>query len=104
MSEKCTDISQNITKLNYPGENLGFTTEIDGRENKEDFLNFPFDHMYACNSDNSDLNSERQAGESEVRHLKDLLLLHLDLIQQQSDEIVNKDKFIAQLRQENEMV
>lgn len=104
MSEQCTDISQNITKLSYPSDNLGFATEIDGRDNKDDLLNFPFDHMYACNSDNSDVNSDRQAGESEVRHLRDLLMLHLDLIQQQSDEIVNKDKYIAELKLENETV
>lgn len=104
MSEQCPDITQNITKFSFPAENLGFTTEIDGRENKDDFLNFSFDHMYACNSDNSDVNSDRQAGESEVRHLRDLLMLHLDLIQQQSDDIVNKDKYIAELKEENETV
>lgn len=103
MSEQCSDISQNITKLSFPTENLGFTTEIDGRDNKDNFLTFPFDHMYACNSDNSDVNSDRQAGD-EVRHLRDLLMLHLDLIQQQSDEIVNKDKYISELKLENEAV
>ncbi|KAK0072664.1 hypothetical protein PV325_011016 [Microctonus aethiopoides] len=39
---------------------------------------------------------------AEVKHLKELLLLHLDLIQQQSEQIVTKDKLLAALRQENE--
>lgn len=37
-----------------------------------------------------------------MKHLKELLLLHLDLIQQQSEQIVTKDKLLAALRQENE--
>lgn len=41
---------------------------------------------------------------TEVKHLKELLLLHLDLIQQQSEQIVTKDKLLAALRQENETV
>ncbi|XP_003427748.1 male-specific lethal 1 homolog isoform X2 [Nasonia vitripennis] len=81
-------------------------------------LGFPcdFDHMYASMTDGgapatgtsalgvSPLrgNEARQNDLTEVKHLKELLLLHLDLIQQQSEQIVTKDKLLAALRQENE--
>ncbi|XP_053994598.1 serine-rich adhesin for platelets-like [Hylaeus volcanicus] len=83
-------------------------------------LSFPcdFDHMYASMTDGgapavatatsalgvSPLrgNEPRQNDFTEVKHLKELLLLHLDLIQQQSEQIVTKDKLLAALRQENE--
>ncbi|KOX67159.1 Male-specific lethal 1-like 1 [Melipona quadrifasciata] len=83
-------------------------------------LSFPcdFDHMYASMTDSgapavatatsalgvSPLrgNEPRQNDLTEVKHLKELLLLHLDLIQQQSEQIVTKDKLLAALRQENE--
>lgn len=82
-------------------------------------LSFPcdFDHMYASMTDGgapataatlsvSPLrgNEPRQNDFTEVKHLKELLLLHLDLIQQQSEQIVTKDKLLAALRQENETV
>ena len=85
-------------------------------------LSFPcdFDHMYASMTDSgapavatatsalgvSPLrgNEPRQNDLTEVKHLKELLLLHLDLIQQQSEQIVTKDKLLAALRQENETV
>jgi male-specific lethal 1 len=83
-------------------------------------LGFPcdFDHMYASMTDGgapatatsalgvSPLrgNEARQNDFTEVKHLKELLLLHLDLIQQQSEQIVTKDKLLAALRQENETV
>ncbi|XP_042216144.1 male-specific lethal 1 homolog isoform X2 [Homarus americanus] len=57
-----------------------------------------FDHMYTGCSD-----SKASIGKDiEVQHLKDLLLLHLDLIQQQSEQLVAKDKQIKTLRDENE--
>lgn len=83
-------------------------------------LSFPcdFDHMYASMTDGgapaaatatsalgvSPLrgNEPRHNDLTEVKHLKELLLLHLDLIQQQSEQIVTKDKLLASLRQENE--
>ncbi|XP_053598300.1 serine/threonine-protein kinase pakD [Microplitis demolitor] len=84
-------------------------------------LTFPcdFDHMYASMTDGgtpavaatatsalgvSPLrgNEPRLNDLAEVKHLKELLLLHLDLIQQQSEQIVTKDKLLAALRQENE--
>lgn len=83
-------------------------------------LGFPcdFDHMYASMTEGgtpataasalgvSPLRGTeaRQNDFTEVKHLKELLLLHLDLIQQQSEQIVTKDKLLAALRQENETV
>lgn len=59
-----------------------------------------FDHMYIGCSD-----SKASVGKDlEVQHLKDLLLLHLDLIQQQAEQLVAKDKQIKILRDENENV
>ncbi|XP_049843510.1 male-specific lethal 1 homolog isoform X1 [Schistocerca gregaria] len=57
-----------------------------------------FDHMYASLTEGTVVQRENL----EVKHLKDLLLLHLDLIQQQSEQLVTKDKQISSLRQENE--
>ncbi|XP_015601133.1 male-specific lethal 1 homolog isoform X2 [Cephus cinctus] len=89
-------------------------------DSKAGILSFPcdFDHMYASMTDagasaaataTSALgvsplrgNEARQNDLTEVKHLKELLLLHLDLIQQQSEQIVTKDKLLAALRQENE--
>lgn len=86
-------------------------------------LSFPcdFDHMYASMTDGGSTpaaatatsalgvsplrgNEARHNDLTEVKHLKELLLLHLDLIQQQSEQIVTKDKLLAALRQENETV
>lgn len=81
-------------------------------ENSEE-LGHPYDHIYASNNDNSILNSDIethkqkpncQTADSEVRFLKQWLLLHLDLIQQQNEEILSKEKTILILQQENEMV
>lgn len=102
--------------------------EVDGDDSKTTagvgILSFSceFDHMYASMTDGgaptaaaataatalgvSPLrgNEPRQNDLTEVKHLKELLLLHLDLIQQQSEQIVTKDKLLAALRQENETV
>jgi len=40
----------------------------------------------------------------ETRHLKDLILVNLDLIQQQQELLAEKDKRIHHLRHENETV
>ncbi|XP_021915258.1 uncharacterized protein LOC110827688 isoform X3 [Zootermopsis nevadensis] len=57
-----------------------------------------FDHMYASLTEGTTV----QKDGAEVKHLKELLLLHLDLIQQQSEQLVTKDKQLSALRQENE--
>lgn len=40
----------------------------------------------------------------EIKQLKAMLLLHLDLIQEQSDQLMSKDKMMASLRKENEIL
>lgn len=40
----------------------------------------------------------------EIKQLKAMLLLHLDLIQEQSDQLMSKDKMLASLRKENELL
>uniref|UniRef100_A0A182WHK5 PEHE domain-containing protein n=1 Tax=Anopheles minimus TaxID=112268 RepID=A0A182WHK5_9DIPT len=40
----------------------------------------------------------------EVKQLQSILLLHLDLIQEQGDQILNKDKMIIRLKDENEVL
>ncbi|XP_068211350.1 male-specific lethal 1 homolog isoform X2 [Palaemon carinicauda] len=57
-----------------------------------------FDHMYlGCSETKASIGKD-----IEVQHLKDLLLLHLDLIQQQAEQLVAKDKIIKSLRDEND--
>lgn len=59
-----------------------------------------FDHMYiGCSESKATIGKD-----IEVQHLKDLLLLHLDLIQQQAEQLVAKDKQIKDLRDENDNV
>nr|CAH7727417.1 unnamed protein product [Callosobruchus chinensis] len=45
-----------------------------------------------------------QTLESEVKFIKEWLILHTDLIQQQNDDILDKDREIYLLRKENEML
>uniref|UniRef100_A0A1B6DR50 Uncharacterized protein n=1 Tax=Clastoptera arizonana TaxID=38151 RepID=A0A1B6DR50_9HEMI len=73
------------------------------KDNKSGILPFPcdFDHIYASKMAE---NVKVQDSNSEIIHLKELLLLHLDLIQQQSEQLVTKDKQITALKQETEMV
>jgi len=62
---------------------------------KEERFSCDFDHMYT---------STNVHDNGEVRHIKEMSLLHLDVIQHQSEELVRKDKIIAALKKENEMV
>lgn len=97
----------NNTKLSNSTENVDYFNSLNDGENIDD-LSLPYDHMYA--SSNSDINGVNssdtncQSAESEVKFLKEWLVIHLDLIQQQNDEILNKEKTIYVLQQENEMV
>lgn len=67
------------------------------------------DHMYSSDTinDEQDVGTPSlncQTAESEVKLIKDWLILHTDLIQQQNDDIIDKDREIYFLRKENEMV
>lgn len=108
MSESLSGQNNNPKLLNSP-ESINYFTDITlNNSEKKDSLNFSYEHMYASNTENGELIptnvSNCQTAESEVKFLKEWLLLHLDLIQQQNDEILNKEKAILYLQQENEMV
>ena len=49
-------------------------------------------------------NSNHKTDSSQVTHLRQLLLLHLDLIQQQQEELQRKDREINQLKLDKEQV
>lgn len=105
MSED-SSTQNNKAKLTDCIENANYLNNIDSEDNKDD-SNLSYDHMYATNNVNVDINPEEltcQNAESEVKFLKEWLLMHLDLIQQQNDEILNKEKTILILKQENEML
>ncbi|KAL3283628.1 hypothetical protein HHI36_006767 [Cryptolaemus montrouzieri] len=77
-------------------------------ENSEELLD-PYDHLYTSNDEKSEIETHKQklncqTAESEVKFLKEWLLLHLDLIQQQNEEILSKERTIVILQQENEML
>lgn len=40
----------------------------------------------------------------EIKHLKEMLMLHLDLIQEQNDQLITRDKLVTALRKDNEML
>lgn len=95
----------------FGNSNVNMVAMMDSRSNKnQDFAatqdkcpklySCDFDHMYASVNDLSCTASQVK----EAKHLKELLLLHLDLIQQQSEQIVTKDKQIAALKQDYETV
>lgn len=115
------DSSNKPKDLKLEKDKAGIIPAEDSSGKVVGILGFPcdFDHMYASMTDGgapasatsalagvSPLreNEARQNDLTEVKHLKELLLLHLDLIQQQSEQIVTKDKLLAALRQENETV
>lgn len=116
-----TTVNSVVNQNNNCSRNEFQNVDEDGKP-AAGILSFPcdFDHMYASMTDSgapaaatatsalgvSPLrgNEPRQNDLTEVKHLKELLLLHLDLIQQQSEQIVTKDKLLAALRQENETV
>ncbi|XP_044267496.1 male-specific lethal 1 homolog [Tribolium madens] len=113
---------QNIKRLcakmseNFPDEcksklsKLPDSTSYLAQSVDKNDLNFAYDHMYASNTENGEINTtitedaNCQSAESEVKFWKEWLILHLDLIQQQSDEILNKERTILILQQENEML
>lgn len=77
---------------------------------QNDIFNYNLDHVYCSDNTNyrnvtvnnatSDLKSLRK----ENKQLQAMLLLHLDLIQEQSNQIIAKDKHLLQLREENEQL
>ncbi|CAG5008183.1 unnamed protein product [Parnassius apollo] len=107
-------------------------TTLNQLDTKDGLLSFPFDHIYACHSDTADrrslqlekeveisthcvvtedksaevevsrLSEKLAAAEGQNKRLKDLLIYHLDLIQQQNDLLSKREKLYQALRQEND--
>lgn len=67
------------------------------------------DHLYCHTNESNHIRATNTGNDmgtirKEIKQLKAMLLLHLDLIQEQSDQLMSKDKLLASLRQENEML
>ncbi|XP_052746548.1 uncharacterized protein LOC112057663 isoform X2 [Bicyclus anynana] len=111
---------------------VNFSADLSNQlDSKDGLLSFPFDHIYACHSQSSDrsqpldlekeieisthcivedesspevakLNEQVVVAENQNRKLKDLMIFHLDLIQQQNELITKRDKLYIALKQEND--
>nr|XP_034839450.1 uncharacterized protein LOC117995572 [Maniola hyperantus] len=121
--------SVNETNLVNFSADLSTLNQLDA---KDGLLSFPFDHIYACHSQSSDrrqplqlekeieitthcvageesndpevtrLTEQLTIAENQNKKLKDLLIFHLDLIQQQNELITKRDKLYHALKQEND--
>lgn len=91
-----------VTYSNQKGQNLHFTLQPDIE--KEILNNGTISEFRQVVVDSSSDADICQTEESEVKSLKEWLILHNDLIQQQNDEILEKERQIYLLRRENEMV
>lgn len=81
------------------GRGLSPMTTSESNENKL-AMAVELDHMYiGCSDTKASLEKD-----IEVQHLKNIILLHLDLIQQQADQLLAKEKQIKNLRDENDNV
>jgi len=91
-----------VTKMNDLISSAKSMELFNAQDSKATVLTFPcdFDHMYASMKDGMAVSNEN----SECKHLKEFCLLHLDLIQQQSEIIAKQEKQLQSLRQENETV
>lgn len=79
---------------------------------KTDVYNYNLDHVYCSDNSNyrntmAHINLSATASDVKVlrkenKQLQAMLLLHLDLIQEQSNQLIAKDKLLLQLREENE--
>lgn len=66
---------------------------------KETSTLFNADHIY-CNP--SQLLENENNKKENVNNLKSMLILHLEVVKEQAEQLLSKDKLIAKLRQENE--
>lgn len=109
MSDRLSGQNNSTKLLNSP-EALNYICEISKNKSTQENLSpsLANSEYERNNCENGVLdsigNSSCQNAESEVKFLKEWLGLHLDLIQQQNDDLLNKEKTILILQQENEMV
>lgn len=86
------------------------STNVNQINCKNDLISYNLDHVYCHTNDNNYISSTNNPTSTsellsifkENKQLKSMILLHLDLIQEQSDQILSKDKIISSLRQEND--
>lgn len=74
-------------------------------------INYNVDHLYCHTADNNSSYIRQNTNSTDMvtllkenKQLKAMLLLHLDLIQEQSDQLTLKDKQLINLKKENEML
>lgn len=88
--------------------NNSASTLLTKNNRKNDTVNYNLDHLYCHTNDTNYIRAnsgtDAVAVLKEIKQLKAMLLLHLDLIQEQSDQLMTKDKLLANLRKENEML
>ncbi|CAH4038337.1 unnamed protein product [Pieris brassicae] len=119
-----------VNKNNLMNFSTGLTT-LNQLDPKDDLVRFPFDHIYACHSDPgrrtvlpidkeveqasrlvvaekedkyfnlNKIHEHLNALELKNKRLKDLLIYHLELVQQQNEAITKKDKLYQVLKLEN---
>lgn len=101
-----SDVFNYFNNLNNSGGEIRDDVKLDGPDHR--MCNNTGDKTAATDGNNLNPNpdppADCQTVESEVKFLREWLLVHLDLVQQLNDEIVNKDNAILVLQQENEMV
>lgn len=99
-----TNSSSSNTTTNNNMENTASNLAKSNRQ--KDLINYNLDHVY-CSEDSGyrtsgSNNSDVKALRKENKQLQAMLLLHLDLIQEQSNQLIAKDKQLLQLKEENE--
>ncbi|CAG9823597.1 unnamed protein product [Phaedon cochleariae] len=101
-----SNLSKNLRSVNFLNNIKTVRGDNDGDLNV-------VDHLYATNVENGEIRGEInqesppfscQTADSEVKFIKEWLILHTDLIQQQNDDIIDKDREIYILRKENQML
>lgn len=85
------------------------TSSITKNNRQKDIISYNLDHVYCSeessyrnNNSNNNNGSDVKALRKENKQLQAMLLLHLDLIQEQSNQLIAKDKQLIQLREEIE--
>lgn len=97
----------NSSSSNTTNNNMENTASNLAKSNRQkDLINYNLDHVY-CSEDSGyrtsgSNNSDLKALRKENKQLQAMLLLHLDLIQEQSNQLIAKDKQLLQLKEENE--